>query len=266
MLIQRNYANLINTPRPSQGPTLASRIVELAVNRSGKAASEYPRDSVATTPIVPTKGTSTASTTSKDSPESLKEDLQSVSKDLELLSQLLGRPVSLSDLPNLTKEFPSSTRSALGTATVSTASSTSSRSTSSTSSDNGIRPTDYGKTDDAILAAVLKQRGIGPSHNSVPIEELFQTPRTTTARPRLLPPTSRRPILDGLAWLWRTWQDTAPRSNREPAPPSRPILQISGFQAYQSTQDNESPDNGGIDQDAIPVSENIFFFLFVYHI
>lgn len=32
------------------------------------------------------------------------------------------------------------------------------------------RPEYYGKTDDAILATILKQQGIGPSHNNLPID------------------------------------------------------------------------------------------------
>lgn len=43
--------------------------------------------------------------------------------------------------------------------------------------------------------------------------DLYPTPTTTTTthRPRpQFPGFSNRPILDGLTWLWRTWQDTAP--------------------------------------------------------
>ncbi|CAH2063777.1 unnamed protein product, partial [Iphiclides podalirius] len=54
--------------------------------------------------------------------------------------------------------------------------------------------------------------------------------RTTTLPPP--PPAPRRPILDGLAWLWQQWRDTAPGSgdggsrtnNRRPAPSSRPSV------------------------------------------
>lgn len=71
----------------------------------------------------------------------------------------------------------------------------------------------YGKTNDAILATLLKQQGIGPAHNNVPVQQLISAnlyPTTTTARPRTGTIKPARPILDGLTWLWRTWQDTAP--------------------------------------------------------
>lgn len=45
--------------------------------------------------------------------------------------------------------------------------------------------------------------------------------RTTTPPP---PPAPRRPLLDGLAWLWQQWRETAPepgqpRPNRRPEQP-----------------------------------------------
>lgn len=45
--------------------------------------------------------------------------------------------------------------------------------------------------------------------------------RTTTTTPPPAPAQSRRPIIDGIAWLWQQWRDTAPgppRQNRKPAP------------------------------------------------
>lgn len=55
------------------------------------------------------------------------------------------------------------------------------------------------------------------------------TPKTkrTTTPPPPPPPSPRRPILDGLAWLWQQWRETAPgpespRPNRKPAPSARP--------------------------------------------
>lgn len=38
---------------------------------------------------------------------------------------------------------------------------------------------------------------------------------TSSRRPRLIPTRPpARPVLDGLAWLWRTWQETAPSPRR----------------------------------------------------
>lgn len=55
--------------------------------------------------------------------------------------------------------------------------------------------------------------------------------RTTTPPP---PPAPRRPILDGLAWLWQTWRETgagtgAKRPNRRPDPV--PTTSVSASQA-----------------------------------
>ena len=70
-----------------------------------------------------------------------------------------------------------------------------------------------------------------------------KTRRTTTPPPPPPPPAQRRPILDGLAWLWQQWRDTAPgsggagaqRPNRrpEPAPSARPSPAVAS--ASQST-------------------------------
>ena len=46
------------------------------------------------------------------------------------------------------------------------------------------------------------------------------------------PPRQSRPILDGLAWLWRTWQETG--TNAKPPPPQRQRPQ-------QTASYNESP-------------------------
>ncbi|XP_068627897.1 serine-rich adhesin for platelets-like [Battus philenor] len=100
--------------------------------------------------------------------------------------------------------------------------------------------TEYGNSNDALLAALLKEQGFGPTTASsldeqvrlaALLNQVVVTPkarRTTTLPPP--PPAPRRPILDGLAWLWQQWRDTAPgtggspgtRTNRKPAPTSRP--------------------------------------------
>ncbi|OWR42843.1 dumpy isoform F [Danaus plexippus plexippus] len=97
--------------------------------------------------------------------------------------------------------------------------------------------TEYGNSNDALLAALLKEQGFGPTTASSLDEQLrlaallnqvVVTPkarRTTTPPP---PPSPRRPILDGLAWLWQQWRETGPgpegatRPNRRPAPSERP--------------------------------------------
>ncbi|CAG9562933.1 unnamed protein product [Danaus chrysippus] len=97
--------------------------------------------------------------------------------------------------------------------------------------------TEYGNSNDALLAALLKEQGFGPTTASSLDEQLrlaallnqvVVTPkarRTTTPPP---PPAPRRPILDGLAWLWQQWRETGPgpegaaRPNRRPAPSERP--------------------------------------------
>ncbi|XP_045534092.1 mucin-5AC-like isoform X15 [Papilio machaon] len=80
--------------------------------------------------------------------------------------------------------------------------------------------TEYGNSNDALLAALLKEQGFGPTTASsldeqvrlaALLNQVVVTPkarRTTTPPPP--PPAPRRPILDGLAWLWQQWRDTAP--------------------------------------------------------
>ncbi|XP_050341966.1 mucin-17-like isoform X3 [Nymphalis io] len=99
--------------------------------------------------------------------------------------------------------------------------------------------TEYGNSNDALLAALLKEQGFGPTTASSLDEQLrlaallnqvVVTPkarRTTTPPPP--PPAPRRPVLDGLAWLWQQWRETAPgpdvaRPNRRPAPSARPSI------------------------------------------
>ncbi|CAF4949443.1 unnamed protein product [Pieris macdunnoughi] len=81
--------------------------------------------------------------------------------------------------------------------------------------------TEYGNSNDALLAALLKEQGFGPTTASsldeqirlaALLNQVVVTPkarRTTTPPP---PPAPRRPILDGLSWLWQQWRDTAPGS------------------------------------------------------
>lgn len=86
-------------------------------------------------------------------------------------------------------------------------------------------------------------------------------PRTTTRRPPPPPPPTRqaRPILDGLAWLWQQWQETAPgpggaagtRSRPGSQPSSQPTSSGGGgyffgsgpFIGNADSEDTENPGN-----------------------
>ncbi|CAK1578035.1 unnamed protein product [Parnassius mnemosyne] len=82
--------------------------------------------------------------------------------------------------------------------------------------------TEYGNSNDALLAALLKEQGFGPTTASsldeqvrlaALLNQVVVTPkarRTTTLPPP--PPALRRPILDGLAWIWQQWRETEPGS------------------------------------------------------
>lgn len=170
--------------------------------------------------------------------EKNKKDVASLNSDLQLLSTLLGRPISQKDIPQLTKsDGIGSTQTAnsiqnLAAATATTKTTVNpaqlaqeviqqisgDKQPNEAGGDNDLTSTDelasidpsdaYGKTNDALLATLLKQRGIGPAHNNLPLD-IYST--TTTVRPRLQAPSrSPRPLLDGLSWLWKTWQDTSP--------------------------------------------------------
>lgn len=161
-----------------------------------------------------------------DDIEKNKNDVASLNSDLQLLSTLLGRQVSQKDIPQLTKQAstmqPTATttpRSISTKATVDPAliqevallqqidekpNAGADNDLTSTDELAAIDPSDaYGKTNDALLATLLKQRGIGPAHNNLPLD-IYST--TTSARPLFQAPSrSPRPLLDGLAWLWKTW-------------------------------------------------------------
>lgn len=154
-----------------------------------------------------------------DDIEKNKKDVASLNSDLQLLSTLLGRPVQQKDISQLTKSGGTGlTQSSVGTVktTVSPAQlaqeviqqiagekqpneSDGNNDLTSTDELASIDPSDaYGKTNDALLATLLKQRGIGPAHNNLPLD-IYST--TTTSRPQLqLPSRSPRPLLDGLTW------------------------------------------------------------------
>lgn len=264
-----------------QGPSLANRIVELAV-KTPKFST--PSNEVSSTTAAPSSSrVPTAKSLnlnnqnllndilSKDlqsSPppklsqaelEAGKKDIESVNKDLALLSTLLGRPVTLNDIPNLTKPNKGSVATTTVHNEVADLSGLLNEQTrvksavSSGSSDPKANlPQYYGKTDDAVLASILKEQGIGPVHNNVPVEQLLQQTHSSTTpflrpvqiTPRpIAPQPPRRPIVDGLAWLWRTWQDTAPG-------PRRPS--VSGFPSGPTQAPTFGIDDG-LDPDATAV-------------
>lgn len=124
---------------------------------------------------------------------------------MKLLATLLGRPVSANDLPNLANQFGGRPATPGGESTFKTISSPKPTTTTTTSTkkpailkevellqtllqrqqgkngQNNIKDSDlliagpetidtYGKTNDAILASLLKQQGIGPAHNNIPVQ------------------------------------------------------------------------------------------------
>jgi hypothetical protein len=114
-----------------------------------------------------------------------------------------------------------------------------------------------GRSQEAVLAELLKQRGIGPLNNQIPVDQLLEqlsgntNQRPPTIRPLLTttqftpfaalpnsPPRRQpRPLLDGLAWLWRQWQETAPTQRpRSPSFPSAP-----SSTSLDTSQENRSP-------------------------
>lgn len=241
-------------------------------------------------------------------------DIKMLDSDLKLLSALLGRPITIAEIPSLVGQIgrgtapttvspppkrSSGTRVVTSTTTTERSTSVFSESTerivSSTLLDEAetvqellnvesttkISPDFYGKTNEAKIAAILRQQGIGPANNNIPVEvskwtsfsghksnvkfsqDLLQqialnpnqpitTTTTTTRRPRPRRPPTRepRPILDGLAWLWQTWQETAPRQRGRPsssALTSEPqsYSQILGSGGFQPASIPQRPQNSG---------------------
>lgn len=165
---------------------------------------------------------------SVDAIEKNQNDVASLNSDLKLLSTLLGRPISDKDLPKLTNGFTTkqTTQKAVTVRTTKTSIVPNNNAALAhevdllqkiiqkqtdpvpaaanelaTNNDDdkvlaSIDPADaYGKTNDALLATLLKQRGIGPAHNAIPLN-IYSS--TTTPRPIFQSPSrSPRPLLDG---------------------------------------------------------------------
>lgn len=126
---------------------------------------------------------------SKNEIERGKQDIETINSDLKLLSTLLGRPISPNDLPQLTQQFGGATSSDGPKKRYPSSTSTTSTTTQQPAIVKEVELLQsllrgpnkdiksqvgsdefYGNTDEAILATILKQKGIGPSHNNIPIE------------------------------------------------------------------------------------------------
>lgn len=140
----------------------------------------------------------------------LEKDISTYNNDIKLLSLLLGRPISANDIPKLTAVAPNVLGNSVirGTPAVTTRRSTTTRATSTvptfrpmptptlpafkplssreeelllalndiqsprtttTTTTTTQRPA-LAKSQEAVLAALLKQQGIGPNNNQLPID------------------------------------------------------------------------------------------------
>lgn len=226
-LFQRQIAVDTSTTKTTRNPDFAKQIIKLAFNQTSPPSQQTPPSNADVNQI------GKVTSINVNDIEKNKKDVASLNSDLQLLSTLLGRPVSPKDIPQLTKQASSlqPSSSTLRSTTVHSTKTTVIPGLVQESSllqqigdnpddtvpDNDLTSTDelaaidpsdaYGKTNDALLATLLKQRGIGPAHNNIPLS-IYST---TTEPPRIQTPSrSPRPLVDGLAWLWKTWQDTAP--------------------------------------------------------
>ncbi|XP_055387852.1 mucin-2-like [Condylostylus longicornis] len=173
------------------------------------------------------------------STEISKNQATEIGKNLQLLSSLLGRQTTINELPLIMSKATEAPN--LPTTTERTTTTTKKKIISTTASASkliaptlseikkpsltreqvlGLLKTDlrnhedievYGKSNEALLASVLKQIGIGPD---LFVIEPNSTPYTTTQAPRKPPPLTRRPIIEGIQWLWKTWQETAPTTKK----------------------------------------------------
>lgn len=202
VFLQRQIAKVNgNPPTTVKPPDFANKIIELALNRTGKGTAffdEKPQKDISVNTI--SANSVEKPTLSKTEIERGKQDIETINSDLQLLSSLLGRPVSAKDLPTITQQFgggsgggvrgtqrrkPDTTTSTTTTTTTTTSKPAILREvellqTILKTQQNNVKPEQppeyYGKTDDAILATILKQQGIGPTHNNIPIEVSYLLP------------------------------------------------------------------------------------------
>lgn len=167
-----------------QDPELVNKIIHLAITRAGKDSSqseklqEFSNILASTTTTTTTKRPKTTTTTirpvNRDEFAKAQMDIESYNNDLKLLSTLLGRPIGPNEIPKLARQVTSTTTT---TTTVLPA-----------LKDIQLKPNFnlpediflddssskiYGKSNEAILAAVLKEKGIGPANNNIPVTNLL---------------------------------------------------------------------------------------------
>lgn len=265
MAFQRKLAKLIpETPKTTKPPTTTTSTT------TTQAPPKPPTKKVTTRPP-------SGALTVKDF-EQEQNDVASIQNDLALLGSLLGRRVTLAEIPELTKSFgingppPKALVNMVTTTTTAKPSHNevidnvhpgSQKTRVKSEIDSGvpkIKPETfdgYGKTDDALLATLLKQNGIGPANNNIPVQLLLHqvmgaasTPfsrnnQPTESYPQAIeaPVRPRRPIVDGLTWLWKTWQETAPKKRRPVATNAELNFGGPDFSAEEYTEANNGVRN-----------------------
>lgn len=282
--MQRQIATADGSTSTTKNPQFANKIIQLAINRTAKNTNS-PENQINTLLEGDSNQIEKAKPLlSKEEVEKGKQDIAAVNNDLQLLSSLLGRPISANDLPNLTNQFgdaPPQRKIPTSTTTTTTARPAILQEVellqnllqaNKLNEESTVEvPVDaYGKTNDALLATLLKQQGIGPAHNNVPVQQLISAnlyPTTTQRSRPTAPVRTARPILDGLSWLWRTWQDTAPGQQQGGTAPataadsSRTKTRASAFIApppsansYGNTGNGAVSIDEGLDSDTAAVS------------
>lgn len=121
------------------------------------------------------------------------KDVKRLQDDLKLLSALLGRPISVAEIPTLINQVgkstgPSTLRAQKSNALKSTVPATTSTPPTTTTIQpllwtlptvvdttkyveaNTRNAAYYGKSNEAVIATILKSQGIGPENNNIPIE------------------------------------------------------------------------------------------------
>lgn len=296
---QRRLPNFAS-PNPLVDSSLANRILQLAINRDPKSIpSANQINGVLQTPK-PTASPSISPVEVEHTKKQLDKELQSYNNDIRLLSSLLGRPITGKDIPSLTRQLAPAAPRTTTTTTTSTTTTTRRPPVDPALLQQLLRkqqqqhnsspaviaaPELYGRTNEAILASVLKQRGIGPANTNANIDEILAKissrggvgtatvqpiiTTTTTVRPRprtsrppeflpLPPQRSSRPILDGLSWLWREWQATAPQprprlpgSSLIASPPADSFGLSGGLGGRRPSSQSLAYRDEGLDPDAV---------------